>query len=166
MSGLGSVILFGWSVYQLPAVNAGLNALSTVLLLYGFVAIKQGKVDAHRRSMISAFVVSIAFLGCYLYYHWYRYVHLGSGSVRFTYDSAPIRYAYLAMLFSHILLAISVPPLAITAIYLGLRDRRAAHRRVVRWAWPIWLYVSVTGVLIYVALYHLWPSSDIAAIMP
>ncbi|MBS0207329.1 MAG: DUF420 domain-containing protein [Planctomycetes bacterium] len=148
------------SVYQLPAVNAGLNALSTALLLFGWFAIRRGRVDAHRRSMLSAFAVSAVFLGCYLYYHRH------AGHVRFTYDVPVIKYGYYAMLFSHILLAIAVPPLVIWAIYLGLKNRLDTHRRVVAWAWPIWLYVSVTGVLIYLALYHFWPSTDLPAIMP
>jgi uncharacterized membrane protein YozB (DUF420 family) len=151
-------LLGALSVHQLPDINAALNSIATLLLLLGWVAIRRGRVNLHRRCMLAAFVVSIAFLVCYLAYH------AQAGSVRFT-DPSPVRYAYYTMLISHILLAITVPPLAIWAIYLGLRDRREAHRRVVRWAWPIWLYVSVTGVLIYLSLYHFWPSSDLQAII-
>ncbi len=158
MAGVLGVVL-GLSVYQLPAINATLNGLATVLLLVGWVAIRRGQIDLHRRAMISAFVVSVVFLVCYLTYH------AQVASIRFT-NPSPVRYAYYAMLLTHVLLAVTVPPLAIIAIVLGYRDRRAAHRRVVRWAWPIWLYVSVTGVLIYVALYHVWPSDDLRAIMP
>ncbi len=138
-------------VDYLPAVNASLNGVATVLLLLGLVQIKRGQVIAHRNTMLAAFGVSIAFLASYLTYHAFR-LH-----VPFT-GPQPMRNIYLIILFTHIPLAATVPPLAMITIYLGLRDRRAAHRKFAKWTFPIWLYVSITGVIIYVFLYHLYPS--------
>jgi uncharacterized membrane protein YozB (DUF420 family) len=138
------------NVEQLPAVNAALNALATVLLVVGWLLIKARRERAHKAVMLSAFVVSIAFLTCYLVYHYHV------GSVPFTGPSV-VRAAYLALLASHVVLAAVVPVLAIVTIYLGLMDRRAKHRRLARWTLPIWLYVSVTGVVVYVMLYQLYP---------
>lgn len=139
-----------FNVEQLPAVNAALNALATVLLVCGWLLIKARRERAHKAVMISAFGVSIAFLACYLIYHFQV------GSVRFAGPSA-VRAVYLVILASHVVLAAVVPILAIVTIYLGLTDRRAKHRRLARWTLPIWLYVSVTGVVIYVMLYQLYP---------
>ena len=152
-------------------LNAALNALATVLLAAGLVMIKRSRVTAHKWTMLSAFAVSTVFLCCYLWYHYQV------GSVKFTHPG-PIRFVYLAILASHVLLAITVPVLAIWTIYLGLRATgccqktaetataesvqqmagyRLRHMRLARWTYPIWLYVSVTGVVVYVMLYHLWP---------
>lgn len=151
-------------------VNASLNALATVLLIFGLMFIKRGRVDAHKWTMLAAFGVSTVFLVCYLYYH------LQVGSVRFTHPGT-VRNIYLAILASHVLLAVTVPFLAIRQIYFGYRalgcccssdlpqaEKMAAanlyrekHIRLARWAYPIWLYVSVTGVVVYLMLYHLWP---------
>ena len=138
------------NISDLPAVNASLNLLATLLLAAGYIAIKQRKEGLHRNCMLSAFAVSCAFLGCYLYYHYF------AGHVRFG-GPSPYREAYLAMLVSHILLAAAVPFLALASIILGLRNARRAHRIVSRFTFPIWMYVSVTGVLIYVMLYRIWP---------
>jgi putative membrane protein len=157
------------AAHPIVHVNASLNSLATVLLLIGFILIKRGRVEAHKRTMMSAFAVSAAFLACYVWYH------LQVGSVRFT-QSGPVRYVYLSILASHVLLAATVPFLAIRQIYLGYRALgccssvatqaeqfsiaaayRAKHIRLARWTFPIWLYVSVTGVIVYVMLYHLWP---------
>jgi uncharacterized membrane protein YozB (DUF420 family) len=162
-------ILF--AAHPLVHVNASLNALATVLLLVGLFFIKRGRVDAHKRTMLSAFLVSIVFLGCYVWYH------LHVGSVRFTYPGA-IRYVYYAILASHVLLAVTVPFFASRQIYLGYRALgccgggsspleqaaessiyREKHIRLAKWTFPIWLYVSVTGVVVYVMLYHLWPAA-------
>jgi uncharacterized membrane protein YozB (DUF420 family) len=140
-----------FDVHQLPAVNAALNALATVLLISGWLLIKARRETAHKRVMLAAFVVSIAFLACYLVYHYHV------GSVRFTGPSS-VRVVYLAILASHVVLAAVVPVLAVITIYLGLTDRRQKHRRLARWTLPIWLYVSVTGVVIYVMLYQLYPN--------
>lgn len=137
---------------QLPTVNATLNALAAILLVVGWALIKAGRERAHKRAMLSAFVVSIVFLTCYLIYHYHKL------SVKFE-GSGFVRPVYYAILISHVVLAVTVPFLASATIYLGLADRRAKHRRFARWTFPIWLYVSVTGVVIYVMLYHLYPPS-------
>ena len=136
-------------VRQLPAVNATLNAIATVLLLLGYVLIRQKKVSAHKACMLSAFATSIVFLGCYLTYHFY------AGSKHFE-GSGIVRPIYFVILISHIVLAASVPVLAVLTIRRGLRAEWPQHRRIARVTFPIWLYVSVTGVIIYLMLYH-WP---------
>ncbi|MBI3837214.1 MAG: DUF420 domain-containing protein [Planctomycetia bacterium] len=141
-----------FTVEQLPSVNATLNALAAILLLLGWVQIKTGRERAHKISMLSAFTVSIAFLTCYLVYHFQV------GSVPFQGPPA-VRPVYYSILITHVILAATVPVLAGITIYLGLKDRRAKHRRLARWTFPIWLYVSITGVVIYVMLYHLYPAS-------
>jgi uncharacterized membrane protein YozB (DUF420 family) len=146
------------AVHYLPSVNAALNAVAGVLLVVGWVFIKRGRVDAHKRAMLSAFAVSVVFLACYVTYHLARERLYGAASVAFQ-GPPNVRTAYLTMLFSHVLLAACVPFLAVGTIYLGLTDQRARHRRLARWTLPIWLYVSVTGVLVYVMLYHVYPSA-------
>jgi uncharacterized membrane protein YozB (DUF420 family) len=147
------------AAHILVRINAGLNALATVLLVAGYVLIKQKRERAHRNVMLSAFAVSAAFLACYLTYH----VGVMQGkSTPFT-GTGIVRPAYFAMLVSHIILAAAVPFLAAANIYLGLADKRRAHRRLARWTFPIWLYVSVTGVLIYWMLYHVYaPVADVS----
>jgi putative membrane protein len=140
-------------VAWLPSINAALNATATVLLVSGFILIKQGREQPHKWTMLAAFVVSMAFLTCYLIYHSLV------GHVKFAGPESVARF-YHGMLISHILLAITVPVLAGRTIYLGLRDRRPQHRRWAVWTFPIWLYVSITGVLIYVMLYHLYPAGS------
>ena len=140
----------------LPHVNVTLNTLSTILLIVGFVLIKRKQEKAHRNVMLSALVVSAVFLVCYLTYHF----NIEGGSKKFPTDTdvAPLaaRYFYYAMLASHIILAMAVPFLAIGSIYLGLAGKREAHRKLSKWTWPIWLYVSVTGVMVYVMLYQIY----------
>ena len=147
------------AAHWLVHLNAALNTTATLLLVVGLVLIKQGRVTAHKRVMLTAFGVSTLFLACYLWYHYQV------GSVAFT-QQGFVRYVYLTILISHILLAFSVPVLAIWTIYLGLRATanegyRTRHRRLARWTLPIWLYVSVTGVVVYAMLYHLWPPADL-----
>ena len=139
------------AAHWLPTVNAALNALATVLLAAGWIFIRQGRLRAHRAAMIAAFAVSTIFLICYLTYHWLV------GHVPFTGQGAA-RAVYFTILISHILLAVTVPVLAIAMFVLALRGRFEAHRRLGRIAMPIWLYVSVTGVVIYLMLYHFYPS--------
>jgi putative membrane protein len=136
----------------LPAVNATLNALAAVLLIRGRWLARARRLDAHRRTMIAAFTVSSLFLVLYV-------LHKASRDFENTPFEAEglAKTAYLILLFSHVSLAITVPPLAITLIVLGLRGRFERHRRLARWAWPIWLYVSVTGVAIYWLLYQIDP---------
>ncbi len=137
------------AAHPLVHLNAALNATATVLLVTGYVLIRCRRELAHKRVMLSAFGVSAAFLVSYLIYHGI------AGSVRFS-GEGNVRYLYYTVLISHVLLAVTVPFLASGTIYLGLRDRRAAHRRLARWTFPIWLYVSVTGVVVYWMLYHLY----------
>ena len=134
----------------LPTVNALLNALAALLLLRGRWLIRRGRVDAHRRTMLTAFATSALFLALYV-------AHKAASGFESTslHVEGAARTAYLAMLFSHVVLAMAVPPLAITLIRRGLRGDLQRHRRLARVAWPIWIYVSATGVLIYVLLY-LW----------
>jgi uncharacterized membrane protein YozB (DUF420 family) len=157
------------AAHPIVHVNASLNATATVLLLVGLYLIKKGRVEGHKRAMLTAFAVSIAFLACYVWYH------IQVGRVEFTHPGA-VRYIYYVILVSHVLLAITVPFLAVRQIYLGFRalgccatevhqaEQLVAaaaycekHRRLARITFPIWLYVSVTGVIVYLMLYHLWP---------
>lgn len=138
----------------LPAVNASLNGLAAVLLVTGFVLIKQKRIAAHRACMMSAFAASSLFLVFYLTHYVWRARATGTAH---TVYHGPVPAFYYGMLITHILLAMAVPVLAIWLIRLGLARRDALHRRVARFALPIWLYVSVTGVLIYFMLYHLNP---------
>ena len=156
---MGTLSLF--AAHPLVTVNAVLNATATVLLVAGFVLIKRKREVAHRNVMLAAFGVSVAFLTCYLVYH---IVIMGGKSTPFT-GAGAVRYFYFTILISHIILAATVPFLAAANIYLGLADRRDRHRRLARWTFPIWLYVSVTGVLIYWMLYHLYPPSAPTFIM-
>ncbi len=146
---LAAAIAFGLRWPQsLPAVNASLNATATVLLLTGYLQIKWRRERTHKALMLCAFGISVLFLTCYV-------VHKAqAGSKEFPH-SGMLAGVYYGILISHIILAAAVPFLAIFTIYLGLKDRRAAHRRLARWTFPIWLYVSVTGVVIYMMLYHL-----------
>ena len=139
---------------QLPAVNATLNATSGVLLLLAYRAIRRLEVERHRRLMLSAASVSAAFLVCYLVYH------AQVGSVRFLGQGAA-RTIYFAILISHTILAAAIVPLVLRTLYLGLKRLDDRHRRIARWTFPLWLYVDVTGVVIYVMLYHLYPHGPI-----
>jgi len=160
----------GQGAHPLVHLNAVLNTLATLLLVVGLWRIKHGREDAHGRTMLTALGVSAAFLVSYLAYH------AIAGSVRFTHPGA-VRYLYYAILLSHVLLAFAVPFLALAAAFFGTRAlgwgrfavlppeirarSRAKHIKIVRWAYPIWLYVSITGVAVYAMLYHLWPSGDL-----
>ena len=135
------------TVHDLPAVNAALNATAAVLLTIAFVLIRKGRIDAHRRTMIAAFATSSLFLICYITYH------AQVGSVRFTRQGF-VRPLYFAILITHVTLAAAVLPLAIITLSRGLKARYDRHRAIARWTLPIWLYVSVTGVLVYILLYQ------------
>ena len=138
----------------LPHVNVSLNALATLLLIAGFVLIKQKRESAHRNMMLATFGVNMVFLVCYLTYHYY------AGSKQFPTDpdvaSTAVRYFYYGLLASHVLLAAAVPVLAIWTISLGLKGQRERHKWLAKWTWPVWLYVSVTGVLVYLMLYQFY----------
>jgi uncharacterized membrane protein YozB (DUF420 family) len=135
------------TVHDLPAINASLNAASGILLLVGYVLIRSRRVDLHRRFMIAAFVTSSLFLVCYVIYH------AQVGSVRFT-RTGFVRPVYFTILITHVTLAAVVLPMAIVTLSRGLNARYDRHRTIARWTFPIWLYVSVTGVLVYVLLYQ------------
>ena len=134
-------------IHTLPAVNASLNAISGVLLVVAYLLIRARRIEPHRRVMIAAFTTSSLFLICYLVYH------AQVGSVRFTRQGF-VRPLYYTILVTHVTLAAAVLPLAIVTLSRGLKARYAQHRRIARWTLPIWLYVSVTGVLVYVLLYQ------------
>jgi uncharacterized membrane protein YozB (DUF420 family) len=133
---------------QLPTVNATLNGIAAVLLVIGWVLIRRRKIQAHRAVMLSAFACSILFLVSYLVYHYQV------GSVRFQ-GTGAIRTVYFAILISHTLLATAVPFLAAITLFRALKERFAKHRAIARWTLPIWLYVSVTGVVVYWMLYRM-----------
>ena len=136
----------------LPPINATLNAIATVLLLVGRGLVRRGEVAAHRRVMITAFGVSSLFLLLYVSHK----ISRNFESTTFNVEGWA-KTAYLVLLGSHVLLAMTVPIIAIVLIRLGLRDDRARHRRLARIGWPIWIYVSVTGVVIYLLLYPFNP---------
>ncbi len=135
----------GHDLAFMPGVNAGFNALAATFLVCGFVCIKQRRIELHKRFMVSAFAASSLFLIGYVAYH---YVH---GDTKFT-GTGPIRTVYFAVLISHVLLSIGVVPLALSAFYFAWRKRFSTHAKVARVLFPIWLYVSVTGVIIYFML--------------
>lgn len=139
------------TVYDLPAVNAALNGTCALLLLAGYSQAKARNVAAHRAIMTAALAVSALFLACYLYYH----AH--AGATRFAGEgwSRPV---YFTILTTHTILATVVLPLVVVAVWRAVRGEVERHRRIVRWAWPIWMYVSVTGVLVYFFLYQWFPS--------
>jgi uncharacterized membrane protein YozB (DUF420 family) len=138
----------------LATTNAVLNAAAMLLLLRGRSLARRGAVDAHRRTMLGAFALSALFLALYLA----RKAVFGFESHTFHAEGAA-KVAYLLILATHVPLAAGVPVLAILLIRLGLRDERARHRRLARWVWPLWLYVSVTGVVIYLLLYVVNPAA-------
>jgi uncharacterized membrane protein YozB (DUF420 family) len=139
------------SLNDLPAVNACLNGLSAVLLTIGYVFIKRKNQRAHRNCMVSAFVTSTLFLICYLTYHFS--VHT---LTRFK-EPEWFRPIYLAILISHTLLAVVIVPLVLMTLNRAIKQRFELHKKIARWTWPIWMYVSVTGVVIYLLLYQIFP---------
>ena len=140
--------------HDLPAVNATLNGAAGILLTVGFVLIKRKRVVAHRAAMLAAFGVSVAFLACYLTYH------LQTGARTPFGGTGVIRTVYFTMLISHILLALAIVPLILTTLAFALRGRFDRHRAWARWTFPLWYYVSVTGVLVYFFLYQWWPAQS------
>ncbi len=139
----------GYDVSALPALNAFLNGTSAVLLTVGYVFIRLKKVTAHKTCMVMAFVVSSLFLISYLIYHY----HVGSMPFG---GSGFIRPVYFTLLISHIVLAACIVPLALMTIYRAWTEQFEKHMRIARWTLPLWLYVSVTGVIVYWMLYHLF----------
>ncbi len=141
---------------DLPAVNASLNGLSTVLLVLGWRHIKAGRRIAHRNCMIGAFVTSSLFLACYLTYHFQMQKLHGRAHTSFT-DPAWFRPIYLAILVTHLIGAFAILPLVTLTFQRAIRERFELHKQIARWTLPVWLYVSVTGVVIYLLLYQIFP---------
>ena len=142
------------SISDLPALNAALNSIATVLLLAGFIFIKRKNIPAHKVCMAAAFTVSALFLTSYLIYH---YNHL---TVRFTTTGWP-KALYYVVLFTHIPGAIISFPMILATVWFAIRGNFDSHRRWARRTWPLWMYVSITGVLVYLMLYKIWPSTEI-----
>jgi len=138
----------------LPAVNATLNATSGVLLLIAYVLIKRKRIAQHRRFMLAACYTSLVFLGCYVLNHYLRH-----GVVTHFTGTGAIRPIYFTLLTTHTILAITIVPMAILSVWNGLNMRVPQHRRIARWTFPLWMYVSVTGVLVYFFLYQWFPST-------
>ena len=138
----------GIELSDLPTVDAALNATSAVLLTLGFIFIRRGNVRAHKACMLSAVGTSTLFLACYLTYHYFH------GTTRFL-GQGLVRPLYFSILISHTVFAVVIVPLVLTTLYRALRGRFELHRRIARWTLPAWLYVSVTGVVVYWMLYHL-----------
>lgn len=138
-----------FSYYALAPLNAALNSTAAILLVAGFYFIRRGRVHAHRACMIAAVAVSAAFLASYSIYHYQV------GDVRFT-GQGWVRPLYFSILVPHVMLAGVIVPLALITLYFAMRRRFHSHRRIARWTWPIWMFVSVTGVVVYLMLYQLY----------
>jgi len=138
------------TVSDLPAINATLNGTSTLFLTLGFYFIKQGNAKAHRNCMVAAFLTSTIFLASYLVYHY------NVGSTQFV-NPAWFRPYYLILLFTHIVLAVAMLPLILMTFWHAKKRDFDKHKKIAKWAWPIWIYVSVTGVLVYLILYKIFP---------
>jgi uncharacterized membrane protein YozB (DUF420 family) len=139
------------SISDLPAVNATLNGLSAILLTAGYVFIRRGNKIAHRNCMVSAFITSTIFLVCYLTYHF-----TVKAITRFR-EPEWFRPIYLCILVSHLILAMVIVPLVLMTLNRAVKQRFDLHKRIARWTWPLWMYVSVTGVVIYLLLYQIFP---------
>jgi putative membrane protein len=135
---------------NLPAIEAVLNGITVILLSYGYLMIRRKQIFAHKCCMLSAFGVSIAFLTLYLWFHSHY------GDIHFA-GHGGIRVFYLSLLATHIVLAAAIVPLALVTLSLALRRLYQRHKRIAHWTLPIWLYVSITGVVVYLMLYHLYP---------
>lgn len=143
---------------DLPAVNGALNGLSAVLLGAGYYFIRRKNQAAHRKCMLLAFAASALFLACYLTYHTYLAYVLHRGPTVFR-DPAWFRPIYLGILLTHTVLAVVIVPLALITLNRALKERFAPHRRIARWTLPLWMYVSVTGLVIYLLLYQIFPQN-------
>jgi putative membrane protein len=138
-----------FSISSLPLVNALLNGAATILLVSGYIAIRTRRIAVHRAFMLAAFATSVLFLTSYLIYH----AHVGSRPFP---GHGPIRTVYFTILTSHIVLAAVIPPLATVTLWQAFRNRFDRHRRIARWTLPLWLYVSVTGIVVYWMLYQMY----------
>ena len=144
-------------IFTLPHVNAFLNTASAVLLVIGYGLVRRRRIEAHRRAMLAAFFVSAAFLASYVLYHTLLAYYLGQGPTRFRGEGF-VRPVYFTVLLTHTVLAVAVVPFILVTLRRGLRRQDERHRRLARWTLPVWLYVSVTGVFVYLMLYWLYPS--------
>lgn len=141
----------------IPHVNATLNALSGVFIVIGFYFIRRKEIVRHRFFMLSASIVSALFLACYLTHHALRTYYFGLGPTRFTGEGL-IRPIYFTILTSHTILAALVTPFVLRTLYLGLKRIDDKHRKLARYVFPVWLYVSITGVIVYLILYQIYPA--------
>jgi len=139
------------TLQDFPALNASLNATSALLMTAGFLFVRARRIAAHRACMIGAVAFSSAFLACYVIYHVQKLEPTRFGG------TGAIRSIYFAMLISHIMLAMAIVPLVLRTVYLALKGQVEKHRAWARWTFPLWYYVSVTGVLVYFFLYRWWP---------
>jgi putative membrane protein len=137
------------AISDLPALNATLNGLAACLLAAGYVFIRRKRIAAHRACMVSAFVASTLFLVSYVVYH----AHIGSRPFP---GQGAVRLLYFTILITHVVLAAAIVPMALVTLRRGLRLDVIRHRRIARWTWPLWMYVSVTGVIIYLMLYKIY----------
>jgi uncharacterized membrane protein YozB (DUF420 family) len=144
------------SIHDLPAVNATLNGLSAIFLTLGFIFIKRGNKRAHMKCMISAFCTSVVFLICYLTYHTYLLKVLHQGPTRFL-KPEWFKPIYLTILATHTILAAVIVPMILLTLWRAKKERFELHKKIARWTWPLWMYVSVTGVVIYLLLYKIFP---------
>ncbi len=142
---------------EFPALNATLNGLSTVFIASGWTLIRRERKRAHIACMCAAVLTSSAFLSCYLYFHY----HVPGGSIHFDYPNATAKWVYFPLLITHVTLAFAVVPLVVCSVIPALRARWGKHRAVSAYTMPIWLYVSVTGVIVYFMLYQWFPSGEI-----
>jgi len=141
---------------DLPAVNASLNLLSAIFLTSGYLFIRRQKKIAHRNCMISACLATVLFLTCYITYHVGMKRVYGEAHTRFL-EPSWFRPIYLVLLGTHLVAAIVIVPLVLITLRRAWRERFEAHKRIARWTWPLWMYVSVTGVLVYLILYQIFP---------
>ena len=141
----------GFDLSIIPTIDAVLNTTSAVLLSFGYYFIRRRNIRAHKACMLGAVGTSTLFLACYLTYHFFH------GTTRFE-GTGAVRTMYLTILGTHTVLAVAIVPLVLVTLYRALRERFDLHKRVARWTLPIWLYVSVTGVVVYWMLYHYYPS--------
>ncbi|MGI8966800.1 MAG: DUF420 domain-containing protein [Limisphaerales bacterium] len=147
------------TLHDLPAVNACLNGLSAVFLFVGYIFIRQKNMRDHRNCMIAAFVTSTIFLISYLYYH----AHVGRTVFK---NPEWFRPIYLTILFTHTVLAVVIVPLVLVTLNRGLKARYELHKKIARWTWPLWMYVSVTGVVVYLILYQIFPQEKMKSVGP
>jgi len=146
------------TLQDMPALNAGLNGASTVLLALGYWQIRKGSKTGHRNCMIGALATSTLFLASYLTYHELMRRQTGHGHTSFQ-DPAWFRPIYLTILFTHLVGAIAMVPMILTTVWRAIKGDFERHRKIARWTWPTWMYVSFTGVVIYVLLYHVFPQT-------